>query len=167
MLLFPINEVTPSPHWFLVMILIPSVLDVMHGKLQPYAVVLDSIGDNRDEEVESIRDYLLQELKTKNANNGEMYKAIQEMTTEYPKIPKQSDSSSCGLFVIYYVKMILLGFERCSLSSIFSDTTSWFDPKSVKTMRFALTKRIIETAGLQGREIPMPPFQLFPTEEMG
>ena len=52
-LLFPINEVGPFPHWYLIMVLIPDIRQ--DTDLLPYIAVLDSVGGRRENEVVNIK----------------------------------------------------------------------------------------------------------------
>ena len=159
-LLFPINEVRPFPHWYLIMVLIPDIRQ--DTDLLPYIVVLDSVGGRRENEVVNIKNYLLEELKAKN-NQTSLNQLIQEIDIVYPVIPKQSDGSSCGLYVIFYVQQIVESFESKELTKIMKDTQTWFKNSEINKMRFDLACRIIESAALQGKCIKMPTFQLFAT----
>ena len=159
-LLFPINEVRPFPHWYLIMVLIPDIRQ--DTDLLPYIAVLDSVGGRRENEVVNIKNYLLEELKAKN-NQTSLNQLIQEIDIVYPVIPKQSDSSSCGLYVIFYVQQIVESFESKALTKIMKDTQTWFKNSEINKMRFDLACRIIESAALQGKRIKMPTFQLFAT----
>ena len=84
-LLFPINEVGPFPHWYLIMVLIPDIRQ--DTDLLPYIAVLDSVGGRRENEVVNIKNYLLEELKAKN-NQTSLNQLIQEIDIVYPVIPK-------------------------------------------------------------------------------
>ena len=159
-LLFPINEVRPFPHWYLIMVLIPDIRQ--DTDLLPYIAVLDSVGGRRENEVVNIKNYLLEELKAKN-NQTSLNQLIQEIDIVYPVIPKQSDGSSCGLYVIFYVQQIVESFESKALTKIMKDTQTWFKNSEIDKMRFDLACRIIESAALQGKRIKMPTFQLFAT----
>ena len=55
-LLFPINEVGPFPHWYLIMVLIPDIRQ--DTDLLPYIAVLDSVGGRRENEVVNIKNKL-------------------------------------------------------------------------------------------------------------
>ena len=48
-LLFPVIEVDPCPHWYLIMVLIPDTRQ--DNDLLPFIAVLDSVGGKRDVEV--------------------------------------------------------------------------------------------------------------------
>lgn len=138
-LLYPINE--EDLHWYLIMVVIPDVLN----DFNPYVAVLDSMGDRKDSAVEEIRNYLIEELKSKEITTISP-KAFVEMKTVYPKIPRQPDGSSCGLYLIHFVKQIVKGLEEKSLSSIFMDTSTWFKADTLNEMRFEISSLIKDTA---------------------
>ena len=164
-LLVPINEPDPVPHWYLVMVLLPD-RNKDSGTF-PYIAVLDSIDGKRDAEGGIIRNYLLEELKTKeNMRSSDFFgleKELKKMEIIYPKIPRQLDSSSCGLFVIFYVKNIVTSYLKNGMSQILRNRETWFENGEIKRMRFELACKIIESAASQGKTIDMPTFQLFPT----
>ena len=85
------------------------------------------------------------------------------MKTICPKVPKQLDGSSCGLFVLYYVKEIFKRLEL--LDSLFDDMSSWYrDEKELVTMRYELAKTIKNTGVTQGYgDVKLPDLQYLPT----
>ena len=156
-LFFPINEI--DLHWYLVVIFIP---DVSEG-FEPYAVVLDSLGERKDSEVEKLKDFLLEELEYKYSKKttAMIMENIKQMETIYPSIPIQQDGSSCGLYLIHYVKNILRALDDKCLSSIFMETSSWF-LENVDRMRYDLSKLIKQAATKEGK-LQLPYLQFFPT----
>ena len=159
-LLFPVNEVDPCPHWYLIMVLIPDTRQ--DTDLLPFIAVLDSVGGKRDTEVVNIKTYLLEELKAKK-NETSLNKLVQEIQIQYPVLPRQADGSSCGLYLVFYVRQIVEGFKDKAFSEVLKDTQTWFKYSEINRMRFELTCKIIATAALQGKDIKMPSFQLFGT----
>ena len=159
-LLFPVNEVSPCPHWYLIMVLIPDTRQ--DTDLLPFIAVLDSVGGKRDVEVVNIKNYLLEELKVK-TNQTNLHKLVQEIEIQYPVLPRQADGSSCGLYLIFYVRQIVESFKNKAVSDILKDTQTWFKQSEINRMRFELACKIITSAALQGKDIKIPSFQLFDT----
>ena len=156
-LLFPINE--ENFHWYLILVVLP---DVSCG-VAPYIAVLDSMGGNRDSVAEHIRNYLLEELKCKKMTTTFMEKALSKMEIIYPRIPQQPDGSSCGVYLVHYVKQLVKGVENNLLSKVFDDTTSWSNEDELRRLRFEIAQLIIKTAKNQGIVFNVPDIQLFPT----
>ena len=156
-LFFPINE--EDFHWYLIVIFIPKVSD----GFEPYAVVLDSLGGRKDKEVQKLKDFLLEEFASNNNKNttGITLADIKEMEIIYPNILIQQDGSSCGLHLIYNVKKILNALGEKCLSTIFDDTSSWFN-ENVDGMRYEIAKLIKRASAKRGK-IFFPYLQFFPT----
>ena len=152
-LFFPINE--KDRHWYLIVVFIPDVSKAF----EIYAVVLDSLGGRKDSEVEKIKDFLLNELKNSKKTTIVTQLHIDEIETIYPRIPVQPDGSSCGLYIIHYVKKILRALEEKCLSSIFGETSSWFS-ENLDSMRYDISKLIKEAADYS---VDLPYLQFFPT----
>ena len=153
--IYPINEI--EHHWYVIVVVFPS-------DKEPYIAVLDSDahGDKKDDVIYNLKNYLVEELQIKSIKSISKT-TIKEMKTIYPKVPKQSDGSSCGLFVLYYVKEI---FKRVDmLDSLFDDMSSWHrDEKELVTMRYELAKTIKNTGVKQGcGNVKLPDIQYFPT----
>ena len=121
--MFPVNEVDPCPHWYLIMVLIPDTRQ--DTDLLPFIAVLDSVGGKRDTEVVNIKNYLLEELKAKK-NETSLNKLVQEIQIQYPVLPRQADGSSCGLYLVFYVRQIVEGFKDKAFSEVLKDTHTWF-----------------------------------------
>ena len=152
-LLFPINE--EHFHWYLIMVVIPNLAEA-----DAYITVMDSMGGKKDLAVEEIRSYLIEELKSKKITTIS-HKTFAEMTTVYPKIPHQPDGSSCGLYLIQCVKMIVSGMENMNLMSIFEDPSSWFE--SVNKQRFEISEQIKNNSEKNIEIYNLPDLQFFPT----
>ena len=153
---YPINE--EESHWYLIVVILPD------KGFKPYIAVLDSIGGSKSVAVENIKKYLLEELKCKKSE-GITAQDITEMKTVYPKIPRQSDGSSCGLYVIHYVQQILGGSDLEYLSSIFKDTCTWFKKDELENKRFEIAGTILDMVKNQGnlKRVNLPDLQFFPT----
>ena len=152
-LLFPINE--EHFHWYLIMVVVPNLAEA-----DAYIAVMDSLGEKKPSAVEEIRSYLIEELKSRKITTVSQ-KAFAEMLTVYPKIPHQPDGSSCGLYLIQCVKMILSGMENLDLRSIFEDPSSWFE--SVNKQRFVISQQIKNNSEKPIKTYNLPDLQFLPT----
>ena len=153
--IYPINEI--EHHWYVIIVVFPS-------DKEPYIAVLDSDAhdDKKYDVIYNLKNYLVEELQIKSIKTINKT-TIKEMKTMCPKVPKQSDGSSCGLFVLYYVKEI---FKRVDmLNSLFDDMSSWHrDKKELVTMRYELAKTIKITGVRQGYgDVKLPDLQYLPT----
>ena len=155
--LYPINE--EQTHWYLIMMIFP---DMSNG-FDPYVAVLDSVGGRKELAVDNLKNYLLEELKTRKTRSVTANDII-NMETVYPNIPNQPDGSSCGLYVLHYIQQILTGLEDKSLSSMFNDTTKWFKD-DINRKRFEISRIIIDTAKSTPNyeKLVLPEIQFFPT----
>ena len=70
-------------------------------------VVLDSIRASRHPAIEIIKSYLKEELKDKKKMTLNDHEDLQDIN---PSCPQQSDATSCGVFLLHFVEMLL---KRC------------------------------------------------------
>ena len=158
--IYPINEI--EYHWYLIVVIFPDA----STETKPFLVILDSCleKDNSYEPVQQIKNYLIEEHKSK-AIKSMSRKYIEEMRTVFPNVPQQSDASSCGLYLIYFVEQIFRRVKSGKLSSMFDDASDWFKDKHVlDTMRFDIASVIKETATSQGLDhIKLPNLQYLST----
>lgn len=156
LIFFPINE--EDHHWYLIIFVFPNSSDC-----NPYAAVLDSVGGNKDIAVNKLKDFLIQEKKAKNIEQIDE-KEISDIQIEYVKVARQNDGSSCGLYLINYVKHILLGIENGCLRQVFGEKSELLS-ENMDSKRFELSRLILKTGQRQGylEGIHLPDFQCFPT----
>ena len=152
-LLFPINE--EDNHWYLIMVVMPDP----SKNSDPYFAVLDSIGDRKDSAVEEIRNYLIEELKSKDIKTIKPT-VFMKMKIIYPKLPRQPDGSSCGLYLIHFVNQIVKGLNKKSLTLLFIDESAWFDQEALNKMRYEISMQIRATG--YNFDV-LPDLQFFPT----
>ncbi|KAF8995275.1 cysteine proteinase [Hymenopellis radicata] len=114
-LMIPVNQ---SSHWFLVLILHPGLC--LDGENQPFAdqqfakshpaqtrmIALDSLGFYHSEVFTVLKDYLLQEAKARHP-----CPAFRSPLSYELKVPQQTNTYDCGLFVIHFAEMYLSDLE--------------------------------------------------------
>jgi Ulp1 family protease len=161
--IYPINE--EKSHWYLIVAIFPSVAN----SFQPYMAVLDSNGKHDQQfAVENIKSYLVEEIECK-SNKTISTKCVKEMKTCYPNLPQQPDGSSCGFYIVYYLKQILRRLsDNVELSSIFDDTSSWFHQHILYNLRYDAAELIKDAAEVFTKEqrlgkLTLPDLQVFPT----
>ena len=157
--IYPINEI--HRHWYLVIVVFPTPND-------PYIAIMDSDyhpDDKKETVVDSIKQYLVEEMSRQNVKSISK-KGIQEMKTIYPDLPQQMDGSSCGLFVLHFVRVIFQVVNLGELSSLFDDISIWHKNKGkiATGLRHEMAEMIKITAVSQGRgSVKLPDLQYFST----
>ena len=163
--IYPINEV--KRHWYLIVAVFPAA----KNKFAPYMAVLDSNGNGMHDKqlaVEQIKNYLVEEIEAKSIesiNTG----SVKAMETIYPNLPQQPNGSSCGIYMVYYVKQILIQLEKnVELHQLFVDTSSWFNDHILHHLRYDASVMIRDAAEKFSEQegldmLILPDLQVFPT----
>ena len=161
--IYPINE--EKSHWYLIVAIFPSV----QHDFQPYIAVLDSNGAyDKQFAVDQIKNYLVEEIEAKSIESISA-RSVKAMETHFPNLPQQPDGSSCGIYLVYYVKQLLRRLEQnVELDQLFSDTSSWFNDHILHHLRYDASVIIRDAAEVfankQGLDkLILPDLQVFPT----
>ena len=81
-----------------------------HTKGEPFMIVLDSMGGNKNTAVRNIRHYLSAEWKAKmcgeEGDEDEYEFTSKEMKTVRPQKPEQENYSDCGIYLLHYIEMM-------------------------------------------------------------
>ena len=161
--IYPINE--EKSHWYLIVAIFPTV----QNDFQPYMAVLDSNGaHDKQFAVDQIKNYLVEEIEAKSIESISA-RSVKAMKTHFPNLPQQPDGSSCGIYLVYYVKQILRRLEQnVELDQLFFDTSSWFNDHILHHLRYDSSVIIRDAAeafankhGLD--KFILPDLQVFPT----
>ena len=81
-----------------------------HTKGEPFMIVLDSMGGNKNTAVRNIRHYLSAEWKAKmcgeEGDENEYEFTSKEMKTVRPQKPEQENYSDLGIYLLHYIEMM-------------------------------------------------------------
>ena len=80
----------------------------MYVYSRPVIIVFDSLGLRHVPTIKALRDYLVEEAKSK----GNMDLAKDDIVGMHAKVPKQSNYCDCGVFLLHYVEKFLGEPER-------------------------------------------------------
>ena len=147
--IFPINL---NGHWYLLVVFFTSESEAYES----FFAILDSsckTTTTHNEVVNTIKNFLFEEMKIN----------VKNMAVYYPCVPQQSDSSSCGLYVIHFFREILNILHRKSnIVSHFQEKIKW--PEN-KVERSGIAAMIKEKARLFDLDRLLPSIDFTDTAE--
>ncbi|CAB4067616.1 SENP7 [Lepeophtheirus salmonis] len=123
-------------HWFMILICNPGCVDLDEDdqkiRGEPFLVILDSFGQKRPKEVDTLRNYLEHEHMEKRESAFSFGSAA--MRAIYPRLPQQKNSTDCGVFLLEYAERIM------NKRAIFRwpalpDLSNWFSDTDVFSKR--------------------------------
>ena len=136
-------------------------------KKEPFVVVLDSLGGRQDAVAADILEYLTVEWNTNNIidkseANFTFDRSGMKLIT--PKCPGQSDESSCGLYLIQYLRNILQDIEKFSYSQSYKNIENWIEDDEMYTKRSEIGSLLKGISKKQGRykNLSWPDINYFP-----
>ena len=136
---------------------------------EPFVVVLDSLGGRQDTVVRDILEYLTEEWNTNNIidkSEANFPFDSSEMVVFTPRCPGQSDASSCGLYLIQYVKNIFQDIEKFSNSKSYKNIDNWINGDEMDTKRSEIGSLLKEISKKQRRyeNLSWPNINYFPPD---
>ena len=136
---------------------------------EPFVVVLDSLGGRQDTAVRDILEYLTEEWNTNNIidkSEASFPFDSSEMVVITPKCPGQSDASSCGLYLIQYVRNIFQDVEKFSNTKSYKNIDNWINGDEMDTKRSEIASLLKVTSKKQRRyeNLSWPNINYFPPD---
>ena len=116
-----------------------------------------------------ILDYLTEEWNTNNIidkTEANFPFDSSEMVVITPKCPGQSDESSCGLYLIQYVRNIFQDVEKFSISKSYKNINNWINGDEMDTKRSEIGALLKVTSKKQRRyeHLSWPNINYFPPD---
>ena len=149
------NSVTVIPvcttaHWFIILVvnlgnLVDKEKTEMNQKSdRAYLCVMDSSPEDRSQYVNAVKDFLMHEhVHNPNSKNitGDVAVTWDKVDVVYAEVPRQTNSTECGLHVLKSVGKLLDNYD-CFLQLPTPRLTDWFTEDSVKEKRVDIANLI-------------------------